>query len=303
LNIKTHRFSAARRTAFLATFDVRVKLNASQPLLVGIFLSKNEESKTEYVLTEKRGGVLWLTLNRQDRMNSFNKELIDAVSAAIDEADADDEVRCILIKGAGERAFCAGADISMFKDLDEEALTAASEMGQSLMSKIEASFKPSVAAIHGYCLGGGLELALACDFRIAAESASLGSPEIGLGLITGWGATQRLPRLLGLARAKELVLLGGRIKGDEAHKIGLIHKVVPLESLYEEAEALAEKLAAGPPLALKAAKKALNEGGGMPLKDGFRLEAEMFGSLAGTEDLAEGISAFFERRKAEFKGK
>ena len=141
------------------------------------------------------------------------------------------------------------------------------------------------------------------DFRVAAESASLGSPEINLGIIPGWGATQRLCRILGLARAKELVLLGDRISADEALKIGLVHKVVPLDGLYDEAEALAQRLAAGPPVALRVAKRAMNEGSQLPLNEGLRMEAESFGVLAETEDIVEGISAFFERRKPEFKGK
>ena len=261
------------------------------------------ESRFDHILAEKLGRVLWLSLNRPGRMNAFNMEMIDEVSTAIDEADADEGVRCVLVKGEGEKAFSAGADLAMFKGLDTESAVAASERGQRLMDRIEASPKPFVAAIHGFCLGGGLEFALACDFRVAAESASFGSPEINLGLIPGWGATQRLSRILGLARAKELVLLGDRIKADEALRIGLVHKVVPLDRLYEEAEALAQRLAAGPPVALRVAKRSMNEGSQLPLMEGLRMEAEAFGALAETEDLVEGISAFFERRKPEFQGK
>jgi enoyl-CoA hydratase/3-hydroxyacyl-CoA dehydrogenase len=221
----------------------------------------SKKSRYDTILVEKKGGVLWLSFNRPGRMNSFNMDMIDETYAAIEEADADEEVRCILVKGEGDKA------------------------------------------IHGFALGGGLEFALACDFRVAAESASMGSPEINLGIIPGWGGTQRLPRLLGLARAKKLVLLGDRIKADEALEIGLVHKVVPLDSLYEEAESLAQKLAAGPPVAMKVAKKAMNEGSEVSLKDGLKIEAESFGILAETEDIVEGLSAFFERRKAEFKGK
>ena len=262
-----------------------------------------KKSRFDHILIEKKGSVYWLTLNRPGRMNTFNLEMIDEVSTAIDEADADDEVRSILIKGEGDTAFSAGADLTMFTGLDSESAIAASERGQRLMDRLEASPKPIVAAIHGFCLGGGLEFVIACDFRVAAESASFGSPEVNLGIIPGWGATQRLPRLLGLARAKELVLLGDRISADEALKIGLVHKVVPLDGLDEEAEALAQKLAAGPPVALRVAKKAMNDGSQLPLVDGLRMEADSFGVLAETEDIIEGISAFFERRKPEFKGK
>jgi len=198
--------------------------------------------KTQYdtILTEKKGSILWLSFNRPGRMNAFNLDMIEEVSTAVDEADADEDVRCILVKGEGDRAFSVGADLTMFTGLDAESAIATSEQGQRLMGKIEAASKPFVAAIHGFCLGGGLEFALACDFRITAESASLGSPEINLGIIPGWGGTQRLPRLIGLAKAKELVLLGDRISAEDALKIGLVHKVVSLDKLYEEAEAFLE---------------------------------------------------------------
>ncbi len=262
-----------------------------------------KRSRFDHILTERRGGVLWLSLNRPGRMNAFNLEMMDEIATAIEEADADEEVRCVLVKGEGDKAFSAGADLTMSTGLDSDSAIAVSEKGQRLMDRIEASPKPFVAAIHGFCLGGGLEFTLACDFRVAAESASFGSPEINLGIIPGWGGTQRLCRVVGLARAKELVFLGDRISADEALTIGLIHKVVPLDRLNEEAEALAQRLAAGPPVALGVAKRAMNEGSQLPLVDGLMMEAESFGALAETEDFVEGISAFFERRKPEFKGK
>jgi enoyl-CoA hydratase/3-hydroxyacyl-CoA dehydrogenase len=163
--------------------------------------------------------------------------------------------------------------------------------------------KPVVAAINGFALGGGLELALACDFRIAAEHAELGSPEIALGLIPGWGGTQRLVRIVGLAKAKEMVMLGIRLKADEALKTGLVHKVVNYEKLKDEARALAQKLADGPPLAMKYAKQAVNFGTQVPLEVGLRLESGLMGLTFSTEDLKEGLEAFMARRKAEFKGK
>jgi len=262
-----------------------------------------KKSRYDNILTEKTDGILWLTFNRPGRMNAFNLEMIDDVFAAVEEADADDEVRCVVMKGEGDRAFSAGADLTIFADLSPEGAIATSERGQRLMDRIEASPKPFIAAIHGFCLGGGLEAALACDFRVAAESAQLGSPEVNLGIIPGWGGTQRLSRLLGLGRAKEVVFLGDRMSADQALSIGLVHKVVPLESLYDEAEALAKRLAAGPPVALGVAKHAMNRGSELPLEEGLKLEAESFGVLAETEDIVEGISAFFERRKPEFKGK
>ena len=262
-----------------------------------------KKSRYDTILTEKAEGILWITLNRPGRMNAFNLEMIDEVFAAVEEADSDDEVRCVVLKGEGDRGFSAGADLTIFSDLSPEGAIATSERGQRLMDRIEASPKPFVAAIHGFCLGGGLEAALACDFRVAAESAQLGSPEVNLGIIPGWGGTQRLSRLLGLGRAKEVVFLGDRMSADQALSIGLVHKVVPLESLYDEAEALAKRLAAGPPVALGVAKRVMNRGSELPLEEGLKLEAESFGTLAETEDIVEGISAFFERRKPEFKGK
>jgi enoyl-CoA hydratase/3-hydroxyacyl-CoA dehydrogenase len=262
-----------------------------------------KKSQFDSILIEKKGNVQWVSLNRPGRMNAFNIELIDELLTAIEEIDKDEEIRCVILKSEGERAFSVGADISMFTDLDPERAIALSERGQRLMDRIESSPKPYIAAIHGFCLGGGLEIVLACDFRIASESAQLGSPELNLGIIPGWGGTQRLLRLIGLAKAKELVFLGDRLSADEALEIGLLNKVVSLDKLYEETENLAQRLAEGPPVALKAAKKVMNEGSELPLKEGLKLEAQSFYSLASTDDIIEGISAFFERRKPEFKGK
>lgn len=261
-----------------------------------------KKGRFETVITEKRDGVQWISLNRPHRLNACNLELVEEMSTAIDELEADKEVRCVVIKGAGDRAFSVGADLTMFTDLDPETAVATAEKGQRLMDKIEASSKPFIASIHGFCVGGGLEIALACDFRIADESAQLGSPEINLGIIPGWGGTQRLSRIIGLPKAKEFVFLGDRVPADEALRLGLVHKVVPVDKLMEETEALAQRLVAGPPLALKVAKRAMNFGTQLPLEEGLKMEAESFGTLAATEDIVEGISAFFEKRKPEFKG-
>ena len=261
-----------------------------------------EKSRFETIITEKRDGVQWISLNRPHRMNACNLELVEEMSTAIDELEADREVRCVVIKGEGDRAFSVGADLTMFTDLTPETAIATSEKGQRMIDKIEASSKPFIAAIHGFCVGGGLEIVLACDFRIADESAQLGSPEINLGIIPGWGGTQRLSRIIGLSKAKEFVFLGDRVPADEALGLGLVHKVVPVDKLMEEAEVLAQRLAAGPPVALKVAKRAMNFGTQLPLEEGLRIEAQSFGTLASTEDIVEGISAFFEKRKPEFRG-
>ena len=257
----------------------------------------------ETIITEKEDGVEWITLNRPRRMNAFNLEMIDELSTAVDEADADEEVRCVVIKGAGDRAFCAGLDLTVFADLSPMSAHHLSERGQTLMNKIETSSKPFVAAIHGFCLGGGFELALACDFRLANETAQLGSPEIGLGIIPGWGGTQRLSKIIGIARAKGFIMLGDRMSADEALKNGLVRGVVPVDELMDEVNSLAQRLAKGPPLALKLAKHAINMGSQFPSEVGLKVEAEAMGLLASTEDAQEGISAFFEKRKPEFKGK
>ncbi|MGD2200969.1 MAG: enoyl-CoA hydratase-related protein [Candidatus Bathyarchaeota archaeon] len=262
-----------------------------------------KKSRFSTIQVEKEGVLLWITFNRPGRMNAFNLDMVGELNTVIEEVDADDEVRCVLVKGEGERAFSVGADLTMFTGLDSERAIATSEKGQRLMDRIEASPKPFVAAIHGFCLGGGLEFALACDFRVVAESAQMGSPEINLGIIPGWGGTQRLCRFVGLPKAKELVFLGDRVSAKEALEIGLAHKVVPPDKLYEEAEALAHRLAEGPPVALKVAKRAMNEGSQLTLAEGLKMEAKSFGTLAATEDIVEGISAFFEKRKPEFKGK
>lgn len=252
---------------------------------------------------EKENGILWITLNRPHRMNAFDLEMLNDLSLAIEEAEVDEEVRCVVIKGAGERAFSSGADFTMFADLTPATTLDTLEKGQRLMDRIESSSKPYIAAIHGYCLGGGLELALACDFRVADESAQLGNPEIKRGLIPGWGGTQRLSRVVGLAKAKELIMIGDRIPAGEALKIGLVHMVVPLDKLEEEAKTLAQRMVEGPPIALKLAKRSINLSAQFPLEAGLKAEAQAVSIISSTEDIMEGISAFFERRKPEFKGK
>ncbi len=261
------------------------------------------EKRYENLIYKKEDGIAWIILNRPHRLNTFTADMMLELGKALDEAEQDKEVRCIVITGAGDKAFSAGADITAFTGL-KPATTAveASMRGQEVINKIERLSKPVIASINGYCLGGGLELALACDFRIAAEHAQLGSPEIKLGLIPGWGGTQRLVRLVGLAKAKELVMLGDRITAEEALKIGLVNKVVPYDKLEEETKKFAEKLVKGPPVALKYAKYALNFGAQVPLEVGLKLEASAFGLVFSTKDLIEGVTAFMSKREPEFKG-
>jgi enoyl-CoA hydratase/3-hydroxyacyl-CoA dehydrogenase len=264
---------------------------------------KNLSKAYETIKIEREQNLLWIILNRPHRLNAFNDVLMEELADALDVAEKDPSIRCLIITGKGDRAFSAGADVTMFPKATPAKAEEFSRAGQKVFGKIEEMSKPVIAAINGFALGGGLELALACDFRIAAEHAELGSPEIGLGLIPGWGGTQRLVRIVGLARAKEMVMLGGRMKAEEALRIGLVHKVVHFEKLREEARTLATKLAEGPPIAMKYAKHALNFGTQVPLEVGLRLEAGLMGLAFSTEDLKEGVEAFMSRRKAEFKGK
>lgn len=255
------------------------------------------------IKVEREPNILWIILNRPQRLNAFNNVLMEELSDILDTAEKDPTVRCIVITGDGDTAFSAGADITAFPRATPVSAEEFSRAGQKVFSKVEEIPKPVIAAINGYALGGGLELALACDFRIAAEHAELGSPEIVLGLIPGWGATQRLVRIVGLPMAKEMVMLGTRIKADEALRKGLVNKVVHYDKLRDEVREMAKKLSAGPPLALKYAKHVMNFGTQVPLDVGLRLESSLMALTFSTEDIKEGLEAFMSRRKAEFKGK
>ena len=257
----------------------------------------------ETVKVEREQSILWVILNRPHRLNAFNDVLMEELSDIFDTAEKDASVRCVVIMGEGDRAFSAGADLTMFPKATPVKAEEFSRAGQKLFGKLEEMSKPVIAAINGFALGGGLELALACDLRIAAEHAELGSPEILRGIIPGWGGTQRLVRVVGLAKAKEMIMLGSMLKAEEALKIGLVHKVVHYEKLRETVKELATKLSEGPPIAMKYAKYALNFGTQVPLDAGLRLESSLMGLTFSTEDLKEGVEAFMSRRKAEFKGK
>jgi enoyl-CoA hydratase/3-hydroxyacyl-CoA dehydrogenase len=258
----------------------------------------------ETLKVEREEKTVWIILNRPHRLNAFNDVLMEELADALDTAEKDQSIRCIIIMGEGDRAFSAGADVTMIPKATPVKAEEFSRAGQKVFGKIEESSKPVIAAINGYALGGGLELALACDFRVAAEHAELGTPEASnLGLVPGWGATQKLVRIVGLARAKEVIMLGNRLKADEALKIGLVNKVVNYEKLRDDVRSLAKRLSEEPPIALKYAKHALNFGSQVPLDVGLRLEACLMGLTFSTEDLKEGVEALMSRRKAEFKGK
>lgn len=259
---------------------------------------------TILVEREEAEKIAFVTVNRADKLNALNSTVLRELSAAFDELAADEGVRAIVMTGAGQKAFIAGADISELNALADSIHGAThARLGQALAFKIERLPKPVIMAINGFALGGGCELAMAGDIRIAAEQAQLGQPEINLGIIPGFGGTQRLPRLVGRGMAKLLIMEGGRISAQEALRIGLVDKVVPLTLLHEESRLLAITLAQKPPVALAMAKAAINEGVEVDLDRGCSIEADKFGLLFNTEDRAEGTKAFLEKRKANFKGK
>ena len=247
--------------------------------------------------------VATLTLNRPDRLNTLSPELLDELERALGELERDDGVRALVITGAGDRAFSAGADLTAFSDITKAfKVWRFSRRAEEVMNRVANFPKPTVAALNGYAFGGGLELALACDFRIAAKRAKLGQTEINLGLVPGAGGSQRLLRVLGQAKAKELVMLGSRLTADEAHALGLLTKVAENEAFPTEVRAFAERLAKGPPLALQLAKALLNRAAEAPLDVALDMEALAFGIVTSSDDIYEGIQAFMEKREPKFKG-
>jgi enoyl-CoA hydratase/carnithine racemase len=235
-------------------------------------------------------------------VNAFNTATMNDLEAAFDAAIADPDVKAIVITGAGQYAFVAGADINELKEMagDAGAAKAFIQRGQDVFSKIEASPKPVIAAVNAAAAGGGLELALACHMRIAADKARFGVPEITLGLIPGWGGTQRLPRVVGRSKATEMILTGDLITAQEAFRVGLVNKVVPANAVVREAMGLAKKLATMGALAMGAALEAIDKGSNMPMAEGLGVELESFTGLIGTDDAREGVTAFLEKRKPAF---
>ncbi len=261
------------------------------------------------ILLEKdaENRIAKIIINRPQRLNALSIDTLDEIFEALRKLEKDDEVRVVIITGAGDRAFSAGFDLQSAMQ-DPSMLAPANSMmmaskGQWVFTQIERFPKPVIAAINGYAFGGGCELALACDFRIMKRGAKIGLTELSLALIPGWGGTQRLPKVVGIAKAKELIMLAKRLDADEAERIGLVHKAVDPEKFEEEVMALAKQLAEGPPIALRAAKYAINFGYELPAEVGQAIEAAYFGIATGTQDVIEGVRAFFEKRRPEFKGK
>ena len=257
----------------------------------------------ENLLLDRDGSVASLTVNRPKVLNALNTQTLDELRRAILELKHDDTVRAVILTGAGDKSFVAGADIN---ELAVQTPTSGREhavRGQHVLDLIEHMGKPVIAAINGYALGGGCELAMACTMRIAADTAKLGQPEINLGIMPGYAGTQRLARIAGRGRALELLLTGEQISAQEAHRLGLVNRVVPAASLMAEAKALASALAAKAPVAVRYILEAVHKGLEMPFPQAQIFEATLFGLVASTDDMREGTKAFLEKRKPEFKGR
>ena len=248
----------------------------------------------------RTGRIATLTVNRPDKLNALDNAVIGDLSKAIEKLSADRAVGAIILTGAGDKAFVAGADIAMLATQSVLEGTANSRLGQQLTLAMERSPKPILAAINGYALGGGLELALACDLRFAAAGARLGLPEVGLGLIPGYGGTQRLTRLLGTGRALEMILTGEPVEAEHAHRIGLVNGVFEPRKLLPEVKKVAQKILSRGPHAVAIAKQAVHRGLHMSLQDGLRLEADLFGMISSTEEMREGTQAFLEKRRPKW---
>ena len=257
----------------------------------------------ENILYEVKDQVARITVNRPHVLNALNRATVEELDRAFDAARADAGVRVLIITGAGEKSFVAGADINELAKQSPVEGKEYSLFGQAAFHKLETMGKPSIAAINGFALGGGCELALCCSIRIASKNARLGQPEVKLGLLPGYGGTQRLARLCGKGVAHELLLSGEMIPADEALRVGLVNHVVELPELIPAAEKIAQKIVANAPLAVKYAMEAVEHGMEMTQEEGLFLEATLFGLCCATEDMREGTKAFLEKRPAKFQGR
>ena len=257
----------------------------------------------ENILFEKKGAIAYVTVNRPKVLNALNMATMEELRQAFHSVKQDHEVRVVIMTGAGEKAFVAGADIGELAKHDAVSGKEYTHKGQNVLNLIENLSKPVIACINGFALGGGCEIAMACTMRLASDNAKLGQPEVKLGIIPGYGGTQRLPRLVGKGIAMQLLLAGEMISAQEAHRIGLVNEVVPQGELIARAEAIAAKIIANAPLAVQYAMEAVHKGMEMTLQEGLYLEATLFGVCCATEDKKEGTTAFLEKRAAAFKGK
>ena len=257
----------------------------------------------ETLLTELREGVLTVTVNRPDKLNALNRKVLAELDSVMDEVHSNPDVRAVIVTGAGEKAFVAGADISEFLSVGSAAdASGLAKRGQDVFFRIERCPKPVVAAVNGFALGGGCELAMSCHFRLASENARFGQPEVNLGLIPGYGGTQRLTQLVGRGRALEIMMSGNMVDAAEALRIGLVNRVTPREGLMEACRAILSAILSKSPVAVGKVVAAVNacmEGNA----DGYAEEIRLFGECFGTEDMKEGVGAFLEKRKPEFPGR
>ncbi|TXT57459.1 MAG: enoyl-CoA hydratase-isomerase [Candidatus Thorarchaeota archaeon] len=258
----------------------------------------------EVVLYSVDSSIATITINRPKKYNALNSEVVKSLHEAFNKAEDDQDVRVIILTGAGEKAFAAGADIGEFQDKDGNTVLPLAENGQNLCKFIESMSKPVIAAVNGFALGGGCEIAMACDIRYASTNARFGQPEINLGIIPGFGGTVRLPRIVGMGIAKELVYTGDQIKAEEALRIGLINRMfVSVEELMEGTKQLATNLAAKPGVAIRLAKESLNNAFEMTLEKNLEFEVRQFSAVFNTEDKQEGVDAFLAKREPSFKHK
>jgi enoyl-CoA hydratase len=258
----------------------------------------------ENVQFEKLNHIGTITISRPKVFNALNYNILLELDRVVDAIAADNDIYCVILTGSGEKAFAAGADIAEMKDMDVFQAGKFSRLGNRVFRKIELLEIPVIAAVNGFALGGGFELALCCDIRIAADNAVLGQPEVSLGITPGFGGTQRLARIGGLGKAKELLFTGANIKAGEALQIGIVNRVVPQENLMRETLALAEKIAGNAPLAVKAAKKAVNRGGQCDLDTAINYESEVFAQCFASEDRKDAMNAFVAKTKlTEFKNR
>jgi len=269
-------------------------------------ISKNETSPlgsvNEEILFKKEGPIAHITINREKALNALNANIMVRLDQIFSELENEDEVVVVIITGAGQKAFVAGADIKEIKEAGD-GRTGFIRKGQEILSKIRNSSKVVIAAINGYALGGGCELAMVCDIKIASENAKFGFPEVKLGLMAGYGGTQLLPRLIGSGRAKYVMFTGEMLTAAEAYQLGLVEKVCSIEELMEEVNTLAKKISLNGPFAIRACKRAINGGVQLPLDHALKLELEEYDKVARSKDAEEGIAAFLEKKTPTFRGR
>ncbi|MBF6625803.1 enoyl-CoA hydratase/isomerase family protein [Aerococcaceae bacterium zg-BR9] len=258
-------------------------------------------SNYENLLVSNENGIGYLKINRPKMLNALSFDVLTELNVALDDIAANRDIKVLIVTGEGDKAFVAGADIKEMKDKSVLEGKAFSNLGNNVFEKLANLRQPTIAALNGYTLGGGCELALSCDLRVATTKAKLGQPEVGLGIIPGFGGTQRLSRLIGPARAKDLIFTARIVDSQEALQMGLVNKVVESDVLLEEVEAIAKQIMKQAPLAVERAKEAINVGYDLPLNHGLKYEADLFGSLFSTADQTEGMTAFVDKRRPEFK--